>query len=200
MSPKSDVSHERIPQIIDAAIKVFSLKGFDQARMEDVGREAGISKATVYLYFKSKDSLIEAIMERVFSREVAALTALQDETEPAEQRLRLFGSIMMQDITQLRPVMPLMYDLYALGLRKKHMRRLLGDFLQQFVDMVAPVIQQGIERGEFQVVDARDTAVTLAAALEGVLLVWGYAPDLVDLERQMQSVLDLLLAGLKGHE
>lgn len=198
MSPKPDVSHERIPQILDAAIKVFSRKGFDQARMEDVGREAGISKATVYLYFKNKDSLIDAIMERIFSRELATLTELQDVPESAEQRLRQFGAVMVQDITRLRPMMPLIYDLYALGLRKKPMRRLLGDFLQQFVDLIAPVIQQGVERGEFRAVDARETAITLAASLEGVLLVWGFAPDMVDIERQMQSVLDLLLTGLKG--
>mgnify|MGYP000429277356 CR=1 FL=1 len=63
MSPKRDVSHERIPQISEAAITVFSRQGFEQSRMEDIGKEAGISKATVYLYFKSKDDLLISLFE-----------------------------------------------------------------------------------------------------------------------------------------
>ena len=58
MAPKPDVSEERKQQILEAASEVFSQKGFDNARMEDIAEQTGLSKGSLYLYFKSKDDLI----------------------------------------------------------------------------------------------------------------------------------------------
>ena len=50
-------------QIIDGACRVFLERGFDAASMGEIAREAGVSKGTLYVYFKSKDELFEAITE-----------------------------------------------------------------------------------------------------------------------------------------
>ena len=73
MSPRPDVSDERKSQIINAAEGVFTKKGFDEARMDDIAEETGLSKGTLYLYFKSKDDLIIAILDRMFQREFKQL-------------------------------------------------------------------------------------------------------------------------------
>ncbi len=66
MSPREDVSEERKEQILDAATEVFAQKGFDKARMDDIVEETGLSKGALYWYFKSKDDIIFAIMDRIF--------------------------------------------------------------------------------------------------------------------------------------
>lgn len=50
MSPKSNARSERIPQIINAAIKTFTRKGLYATRMEDIAREAKLSIGGVYWY------------------------------------------------------------------------------------------------------------------------------------------------------
>src|SRR6266568_153650 len=50
-------------QIIDGARAVFLAQGFDAASMSDIARKAGVSKGTLYVYFKSKEELFEAITE-----------------------------------------------------------------------------------------------------------------------------------------
>ena len=50
-------------QIIDGAGRVFLAQGFDAASMGAIAREAGVSKGTLYVYFKSKEELFEAIVE-----------------------------------------------------------------------------------------------------------------------------------------
>jgi len=55
MSPRPDVSEERKNQILDAAGKVFARLGFQKTRMDDIVEESGLSKGTLYWYFKSKD-------------------------------------------------------------------------------------------------------------------------------------------------
>lgn len=53
----------RPEEIVDAALAEFTAKGFEAARMEDIAKAAGISKAAIYLYFPSKMALLEALIE-----------------------------------------------------------------------------------------------------------------------------------------
>src|SRR6266567_9166643 len=57
------VVEDRREQIIDAAMHVFSEKGFMKATNRDVAREAGITPGLIYYYFESKEKLLEAIIE-----------------------------------------------------------------------------------------------------------------------------------------
>ena len=59
--PRVDSAKRR--QIIDGARRMFLAQGFDAASMNDIAREAGVSKGTLYVYFKSKEELFEAIVE-----------------------------------------------------------------------------------------------------------------------------------------
>jgi AcrR family transcriptional regulator len=52
----------RSEEILEAALEEFNLQGFEAARMEDIARRAGLSKAGVYLYFKSKEDLLQALI------------------------------------------------------------------------------------------------------------------------------------------
>lgn len=53
----------RPDEILEAALSVFTERGFEAARVEDVAKRAAISKAGVYLYFPSKTALLEALIE-----------------------------------------------------------------------------------------------------------------------------------------
>ncbi len=196
MSPKPDVSEERMAQILDAAMTEFSEHGFEKARMEDISERAGISKATVYLYFKSKEALIGAIMEHLFSSEMAALQVLGGKQDSARLRLARFIEALVGDLSRMRPLMPILYEFYALGLRKEPVRRLLGAFYKRFIDMVAPVIQEGIDGGEFCSTSARQAAIALGAIMEGTLLLWAFAPEQMDLEMQLRRGFELVISGL----
>jgi len=78
MSPRPSVSEEREQQILDAAITVFARLGFRTARMEDVVEQAGLSKAALYLYYKRKDAIIAALLQRLFTQEFNHLKALME--------------------------------------------------------------------------------------------------------------------------
>ncbi|MGB9668319.1 MAG: TetR/AcrR family transcriptional regulator [Thermosulfidibacteraceae bacterium] len=59
--------------IIDAAEKVFASKGYHNARILDVAREAGVAEGTIYLYFESKEDLLLAIFKDRMSKWVGDL-------------------------------------------------------------------------------------------------------------------------------
>jgi AcrR family transcriptional regulator len=61
---KEKEKEKRRSEIIDAAEKLFFEKGFDGVSMDDVAEKAELAKGTLYLYFKSKDSLFFAVVLR----------------------------------------------------------------------------------------------------------------------------------------
>ena len=196
MSPKPNVSGERTEQIIEAALKVFAERGVERARMEDVGAAAGLSKATLYLYFRTKDALIGVILHRLFDHMLADLLKIPESEEPVRERLRGFINRFVEEFNRMEPLMPLLYECYAIGLRKASTREIFGEFVGGFISTFTPIIEQGIARGELRAVDAEKTAVAIGAVLEGTLLLWAFAPDRVNFQEQITYDMELLLAGL----
>jgi AcrR family transcriptional regulator len=64
ITPPADDESAKRRQIIDGARAVFLAQGFDAASMNDIARAAGVSKGTLYVYFKHKEELFEAIVQQ----------------------------------------------------------------------------------------------------------------------------------------
>ncbi len=78
-------------QILDGAKRVFMKMGFDAASMNDVTREAGVSKGTIYVYFDSKEDLFAALIEREKGRFTETLRDILADSHDVEDGLRRFG-------------------------------------------------------------------------------------------------------------
>jgi len=86
MPPRPDVSEERRAQIIEAAMAVFAREGFPRSRMDDIAKEAGLSKGALYWYFKSKDAIIIALLEHLLSGYAEKLRTLREAGGSATER------------------------------------------------------------------------------------------------------------------
>ena len=60
--------------ILDAALMVFAERGYEAARLEDMAKRAGVAKGTVYLYFKDKQALFEALVRGAVSPMLGQVT------------------------------------------------------------------------------------------------------------------------------
>jgi len=85
-------------QILDGARIVFTRMGFDAASMSDITREAGVSKGTIYVYFKNKEDLFLALIAR--QREVlfGNLRQLLDEGRPVPETLEQYGLMLARTL------------------------------------------------------------------------------------------------------
>src|ERR671922_2170619 len=106
MSPRPNVSDERKSQILNAAEDVFTQKGFDEARMDDIADKTGLSKGTLYLYFKSKDDLIIAILDHIFQYEFKQLENLDLDNMPATEAVWKLTELITKDILGLMRLIP----------------------------------------------------------------------------------------------
>ncbi|KKX30563.1 TetR/AcrR family transcriptional regulator [Rhizobium sp. LC145] len=78
-------------QIIDGAKRIFMKLGFDAASMNDITREAGVSKGTIYVYFQNKEDLFAAMVERERQRITSAMQDVLQGSEEVEDGLFRFG-------------------------------------------------------------------------------------------------------------
>jgi AcrR family transcriptional regulator len=198
MSPRPDVSEERRNQIIESAMQVFAREGFAKTRMDDVAAEAGLSKGLLYWYFKSKEEIIIAIADLLFGTELRKLQKLMPDGQPARACLENFLEVYIRDMQAMLKVAPIIYEFYALAFRNQTVRRVMQEYLHRSIAILEPMVQRGMNDGEFAPGDARQVAITIGATLEGTLLLWAYDPELVQAEEQLRTGMALLLKGLEA--
>ncbi|MFH1523723.1 MAG: TetR/AcrR family transcriptional regulator [Chloroflexota bacterium] len=197
MSPRPDVSDERKNQIMNAAEKVFTKKGLDEARMDDIAEQTGFSKGTLYLYFKSKEDLVIAILDRIFGGVFKQLEARKGDELGATEAIWRFTDEAARDYKRMLHMMPIAYEFLALAFRNTIVQKALKRYFNIYMDGLVPIIQRGIESGEFRPVDANDVALAAAAIFEGTILLWVYDKSRVDPERHIHSSIKLLLEGIQ---
>lgn len=191
--PRPDVSAERKLQIVEAAMRVFTHKGFDAARMEDIAQETGLSVGGVYWYFKGKDDVIVGLMQAIIDADVKALRELLEAPGTVHERLAQY---VRATIAEAVETTPLEYELYGLALRDTKVRKHLRSFFTTYREVLAEFVTQGMARGEIRKVDPYLAATTFAALYEGMLEMALLDPKNVAAETVLLGALDLLFAGL----
>ena len=79
---------ERKGEILDVAEQLFAEKGFDNASTNDIIKKIGIARGTLYHHFKSKEEILDAIVERMMNDSIARARAIiKDKTIPIFERL-----------------------------------------------------------------------------------------------------------------
>jgi len=149
----------RRAQILDAANRVFLERGVSTATMDDVAREAGIAKGTIYLYFASKVALMEAIQAGFVSRLATRARRLHDvrNGEFAAQLERFISGVVddMLDYPDLQHLV--FHDAPRHGA------------LEVVHEPVSSFVERGCASGEFRVSDPAIAAWFLIEGLHGVL-------------------------------
>jgi len=194
--PRPDVSDERIPQILDAAALIFSQHGIDGASMAQIADASGVSKATIYHYFASKDALILALVKRLFDANQPDLAKLNAGTTLAADRLHTYSMDLVALLEQNRVLTPIIAEIRARADRMEAIQPVMSAYFATYIRTFTEVIQQGIDQGELrETVTASDAGLTFVALVEGAILIAQHTGQ--PLERVMAISVDTFLAGLR---
>jgi len=199
MTPRPDVSEERRKQIMDAALMVFSGKGFHQARMEDIAHQADLSKGALYWYFSSKEEIITSLLTNFFDREFLIIEGWAVQEESARVLLQNLATLIVEDLLSIKPFMSILYEFWAMSSRNEQVGNVIRQSLHQYLDLIVPVVQRGIDQREFRDLDAVDVAMAFGALVEGSILLWSYDLNNVDLQAMITKSVTIFLDGIEKH-
>lgn len=116
---------EKQKQIVQAAVRVFSRKGFVRTTISDIAKEAGIGKGTFYEYFESKEAVIHQTFDTFMQELVPDFDDLLQSPLPAQEKLILMitGYSRVLEYEEKQDLLGLIFDIWAEGIRSLDVRR-----------------------------------------------------------------------------
>jgi len=194
----------RRQQIIVAAKRVFSEKGFNKATMEDIAKEAELSPGTLYLYFKNKDELYASLSLRILQYLNIHLDHVaKQEGISTEEKIEALKEAMF-DVYDFDPLVTInMFHLQS----SETLRNLSPELLDEIKGLsrsslgtISDIFQEGISNGIF--IDKHPVALAdiLWSLFSGVVL-WEESKKIIDggkdyMKQTLETAFDIFGRGI----
>jgi TetR/AcrR family fatty acid metabolism transcriptional regulator len=198
------VTKERVQdkreRILSAALKVFADRGFYNAKVSEVAREAGVADGTIYLYFRNKDDLLISLFE---DRMDYLITRLVEELErvggSAVDRIRRMVFMHLS----IAHESPDLAEFITVELRQsgKFIKDYENPKFLSYLKVLRDLVEEGQAEGTLLPnIDARATVRAVFGALDEVLLTLTLASRhrSVDIEIAAEQLSNLFLHGMKA--
>ncbi len=191
--PKSKLRKE---QILRAAEKVFARKGFQEATISDVAREAKVSEATIYEYFPSKEELLFSIPGETTRRSKESMTFLLQFLRGASNKLRaiIYHYLWFYETNPD-------YAAVAMLILKQNRKFLeVGAYedVRELSRILLNIVKEGIDSGEFRAdINLNLVRAIILGTVEHLVIrrvLLGKPESLVELS---DSLTDLIIGGIK---
>jgi AcrR family transcriptional regulator len=185
-------------RILDAAERLLARYGYQKTTMDDLAREAGIGKRTIYLHFASKEEVALSSIDRIVDRLTERLRAVAASDLPPDRRVR--EMLLLRVLFRFDSVHDYHhnFDDRFSALRPAYLAR-----RQRYFDAEAAVfvevLREGRDAGLFACDDARAAAQTLLLATNALLPSNLSVRELgkrSEVEAKTARIADLLLTGL----
>ena len=154
---------ESCAAILASAERVFARDGLAGARTDSIAAEAGVNKALLYYYFKSKDRLYEAVVEEHFREFNRQALGLLRSPGPAGEVLLRYVSLHFDFISARLQSAPLFQQFMMNGGRK--VKLLVSKYFKPRSDAVGKLLERGMRAGEFRRMDRFHTSVSIVSII-----------------------------------
>ncbi|MGO4548386.1 TetR/AcrR family transcriptional regulator [Paenibacillus sp. 2TAB23] len=179
---------------LQAATTLFLSKGYLVTSMDDIVTESKVSKTNIYYYFKSKEELLSAIIERLTSRYEALITHIASKTElPVMERLmRLMQVLIEQDIDCLGGC-PFLTLYTQTPLDSAAARNQISLFFTKQLTVLEQLLAEGIATKEFNdSLQPQETAALILSTIEGGLFLQHAQPESKIMQQSLHTLASML--------
>ncbi|MFN4319405.1 MAG: TetR/AcrR family transcriptional regulator [Aquificaceae bacterium] len=184
-------------RILQSAKELFAKKGYNHTTVEDIVKHAGLSKGAFYFYFKSKDQLMEELINQMAERTKEIMKRWLNKGLSAEEMIRGHIREFLLECYQDRHIAYVF--LFELLCNREDFRRLHQKHMEDIISLLVKMVRRGYERGEF-VCGKEEEVINLIVGYVRLLymekLLLKDAP-LEEIVQEAQRGLDILFRGLK---
>jgi len=182
--------------LLEAAIKIFSEKGFHGAKIKEIAEEAGVADGTTYLYFKNKDDLLIKAVENLFEKRLDAIEKRISEEKSGYDKLFSFAE---EHITLFNED-PKVVRFLAVELRQsKEFYNKYPNFkpLRHYLSYLQSICSEAIEEGSIRDIDPVTLSYIIFGTVNFVITEWVVQEKPFSLEEIKGQIIDILRFGLK---
>jgi TetR/AcrR family fatty acid metabolism transcriptional regulator len=139
---KDENKHQKILQ---AAIKVFSEKGFYNSRVSEIAKEANVADGTIYLYFKNKDDILISLFEEEFGKIVQNMRVSLEKDKDPLQKIKRFAIAHLSIVTKQQELAEVM------GVEVRQSSKFMKEYVNkpfiEYLNIIRSVVIEGQEKG-----------------------------------------------------
>ncbi len=153
---------ERRNELIDAATVLFLEKGYDETAVSDIVKKINVAQGTFYYHFKSKSEILEAVVDRFISEIEKAMTEISDNREKSSAaRFNDAVNFLIKIAESSKEVLD---DVHQENNALMH-DRIAKITMARLVPVLARIVHQGVESGEFNVHHPIESTDVILSAL-----------------------------------
>ncbi len=182
--------------ILDAALEVFSQKGFQSTKIIEVARIANVADGTIYLYFKNKDDLFIAAFEAFMRKQLEEIQVILGNIDNQYERLHKFLELHADLFTNNPGTARLMF----IELRQTpEFYRKYPDFwpLKEYTEYARKLCQDAIDAGFIRETDPEILVTLMMGTMDFALMEWLLGNKEKSLHKVKDTIIDILHNGLK---
>lgn len=185
-----------LQEIVSGARSLFEKFGLKKTTMEDIAREVGKGKSSLYYYFPGKYEIFEAVVEQEISELFSLAQKAVDKATTAKEKLKAYSKVRLSKINKMGNLSQVVKnDLMdnmsvVMNVKKKHE--------MNQVNMIKDIITEGIERGEFRKIKEAEVSLMahlFAATFRGIAV--PVCPHTFpDLTQKADNIVEIMVEGI----
>lgn len=169
-------SPDKHRKIIRAATKVFAKKGFFNARISDIAKEAKVADGTIYLYFNNKFDILLSVFEQEIGKLIDQVVALLEKEDDPQAKLQIFITNHLEEMKKNRYLAEVIH--IELRQTSKLIREYRKNTFNEYLAIIAQIITQGQEAGIFrQEIHPQVARQIIFGALDEISRCWHVGSD-----------------------
>ena len=186
---------ERKKIITQVAQKIFSKYGLMKTTVNEIAKAAKMGKASLYHYFKSKEDIYKEVIEQENSFLKEKLRNAIQKVNTPQEKIRTFILKKMEYLKKLANIHSALKDDYL-----KHynfIKKFRQKNLEEELHIIRKILQEGINKGIFEVSDINLTAFAIISALRGLEYPWTISTPFPEIESNVNKLLEILFKGIE---
>ncbi len=181
-------------KIVRVAGKIFTRQGFSNTSMEEIAIAARKGKSSIYYYFKSKEEIFRAVVEKE-ARELKA--DLQKEISQIEDPIEQLRAYILFRMRKIKTLANFYAALNNESLSHLHfIEKIRKNYDQDEVKIVTEILQMGIKINKFNVEDPELSAVAIVTAMKGLEIPLFINKNHGNIENRLDNLIRFLFYGL----
>lgn len=181
--------------IFEAAMRVFSIKGYDVATMDDMAQEAGVAKGTLYYHFKSKEEIFKYIITEGMVIVKEQLKEAADRENNSLSKLKVICKLQLELVYEKKDFFKMvMSQLWGQELRQLELRETIGNYIGNIENYIKEAIEDGLIKNGDPCFMAYTFFGTLCSAAVYELI----SKDKSNLDEISNSLMQYILHGIQA--
>ena len=189
------ITMKKKTNILNSAQNLFSQFGLNKVNMEEIAREAQVSKATLYKYYKDKFQIFREVVRIETDQLISAIETAVDNETTVEDKLKAHLLTKLTTISRLINFYRVTQESW--NEHWPYIEEVNNDFILKEREIVAKILEIGNDNGELAVKDTLLTAHIAVVAQKSLEYPWATENEDIEMKELVDHMIDIFINGIK---